>query len=388
VTIKGTNLTTGSVPVVDFGLTNAPGIATFAATKVVVEAPPAPAPGTVDITVTTDGGTSAVSPADEFTYVEPPPTTVYLALGDSLAFGYTQQKFEENFPNEAPTLFEAGYDNVFATYLHSTFEGITIVNEGCPGETSDGLIGHNAALGGGPGAEYAPCAYANVEGFPLHYGYGTASQLEEALSFLNEGKPTHEIKAITLNIGVNDELAAVTQCEKEVEEEFVTQGKSQYGLTPEEAFKGCIASHASGVFKHIAENITHVLSALDSTAPGGGHYAGRIVVLGYYNPSSFVLPGSDVLQKALNETLEKEVIPNFANARYANPFPAFNPQPERGTAEKAAICKYTEMCNAHDIAVNKANAEKSGKPFNGAGDYHPTEAGYSELAKLIFAKYQ
>ncbi|HMH46575.1 MAG TPA: hypothetical protein VK538_02565 [Solirubrobacteraceae bacterium] len=35
----------------------------------------------------------------------PPPPTTYLALGDSLAFGYTQEKFENHFPsNESPRL--------------------------------------------------------------------------------------------------------------------------------------------------------------------------------------------------------------------------------------------------------------------------------------------
>ena len=36
----------------------------------------------------------------------PPPT--YLALGDSLAFGYTQEKFLVNFPTESPSFFKPG----------------------------------------------------------------------------------------------------------------------------------------------------------------------------------------------------------------------------------------------------------------------------------------
>ena len=44
----------------------------------------------------------------------PPPIETYLALGDSLAFGYTAQKFNENYPNEAPSYFETGYPNVVA----------------------------------------------------------------------------------------------------------------------------------------------------------------------------------------------------------------------------------------------------------------------------------
>ncbi|MEA2334463.1 MAG: hypothetical protein QOG40_953, partial [Solirubrobacteraceae bacterium] len=75
VTIKGTNLT-GSAPVVDFGSTVAPNITSATATKIVVVSPQVFAGGTVDVTVTTAGGTSPVSPSDRFTYIAPPPPKV------------------------------------------------------------------------------------------------------------------------------------------------------------------------------------------------------------------------------------------------------------------------------------------------------------------------
>jgi len=37
------------------------------------------------------------------------PETNYIGLGDSLAFGYTQEKFEANYPTENPENFEEGY---------------------------------------------------------------------------------------------------------------------------------------------------------------------------------------------------------------------------------------------------------------------------------------
>src|SRR5437763_11804213 len=80
---------------------------------------------------------------------EPPPTTTYLALGTSLAFGYQQEKFELHFPNEAPAYFESGYPNKLAKLIKGKVEGnkgLVLVNNGCPGETSDSLIG-NGALG-------------------------------------------------------------------------------------------------------------------------------------------------------------------------------------------------------------------------------------------------
>src|SRR5437588_9076151 len=76
----------------------------------------------------------------------PPPET-YIALGDSLAYGYSQVKFEENFPYEAPSFFEGNYANTFAKLERKAKvapkPGLTVVNLGCPGETTNGLIGLN-----------------------------------------------------------------------------------------------------------------------------------------------------------------------------------------------------------------------------------------------------
>ncbi len=319
---------------------------------------------------------------------ETPTTTTYLALGDSITFGYTQEKFNINYPNESPSYFEEGFDNFFNKDLGKAEEvgkGITIVNDGCPGETSNTLIGENEAIGGKKSTEpsgsnglgdYHPCPYHFEDGFPLHNSLGSLSQLEGALSILKEGHPAHEVKAITLGIGSNDELAAVAQCEKEVGEEFTKEGKSKYGETPTEAVQICIVDTAeSTTFPHIVKNIGDIIGVLDSTESGGGHYTGAIVLLGFYNPYAFVLPGSDALQKALNEALEKEIVAHFPNVTFANPFPIFNPQTTE-KAEKKAICKYTEMCNP--------NVQKpGGKPAGEDGDIHPTVAGYKAIATLV-----
>jgi len=76
VTITGKNLTAGPTPVVEFGATAAPNITSFTATKIVVVSPQAPAIGTVHVTVTTAGGTSATGTKDQFTYTSPGLPTV------------------------------------------------------------------------------------------------------------------------------------------------------------------------------------------------------------------------------------------------------------------------------------------------------------------------
>ncbi len=77
VTIAGTNLTAATA--VDFG-TAAATISSNTAGKIVIDASPAsplasPGYGTVDITVTTASGTSAIVPADHFTYIGAPTVT-------------------------------------------------------------------------------------------------------------------------------------------------------------------------------------------------------------------------------------------------------------------------------------------------------------------------
>ena len=70
-TITGTNLS--SATAVDFG-SNAGTIVSDSATQIVVKDPAGTA-GTVDVTVTTAGGASATSSADQFTYAAAPAVT-------------------------------------------------------------------------------------------------------------------------------------------------------------------------------------------------------------------------------------------------------------------------------------------------------------------------
>ena len=148
----------------------------------------------------------------------------YLALGDSLAFGYSQQLFNENeHLGEPPTAFEHGYTNDFFAKIDGG-GNYQLVDLGCPGETSASLIGTklagelNVALAGElpiPVTGEAPCAYHEVDHLALHHEYGgTKSQLESALAVIAEdkalGKP---VKTVSLNDGANDELHLVDQLE-------------------------------------------------------------------------------------------------------------------------------------------------------------------------------
>ena len=75
-TIHGTNFVNGGVaPIVDFGTVASIGSMTYGGTSITTTIPPGIDPGTVNITVTTPAGTSAVSVADQFTYTGSGSTT-------------------------------------------------------------------------------------------------------------------------------------------------------------------------------------------------------------------------------------------------------------------------------------------------------------------------
>src|SRR5215471_5487885 len=68
-----------------------------------------------------------------------PPKQYYLALGDSLAFGFRFDVFNQNFPVERPDLFH-GYVDDFGAMLRHMQPNIQTTNFGCVGETTDTFI--------------------------------------------------------------------------------------------------------------------------------------------------------------------------------------------------------------------------------------------------------
>jgi len=318
----------------------------------------------------------------------PPIKETYMALGDSLAFGYSKQLLDENLLIGDPaSAFNHGYTNDYMNNLHYKAEGIQLQDLGCPGETTDSLIGN------GPLASYvdptgeAPCAYHNTDGLPLHVEYlpGT-SQLETALYYLAvdaaTGKP---VTTLSLNIGANDQLHAVTACEEQVDVEI---GEGKWPPT-EAGFKdgltACIVSKATSLGEHIGTNIGTTLYVLRKGAEFGSiNYTGRIIFVGAYNPygnlyafptkkqvedgvNDEVLAGSNVLVPKFNAGF-KPVVEAFGGC-FANTDTKFNPQ---NSAEPRDLKAWTNMAN-----TSESNGQKNGP------DIHPTPAGYHTMASVM-----
>lgn len=112
----------------------------------------------------------------------------YLALGDSIAFGYSPLVDPTN-----PDHFVA-YPDIVAAALRDH-----VTNAACPGETSTHFVDLDGTdYGCGPWR-------ANL---PLHAGY-TSTQLDFVDTFLQEHPKT---RLVTIDIGVNDAQALVSQC--------------------------------------------------------------------------------------------------------------------------------------------------------------------------------
>jgi hypothetical protein len=312
------------------------------------------------------------------------PVQTYLGMGDSLAFGYSQQLFNENeHLGEPPTGFEHGYVNDYWTKMKPYTEHVALTNQGCPGETTDSMIG-NGPLGAALEAYAeahgeAPCEYHYVDGLALHHEYGgTKSQLESTLEQIAvdsfSGVP---VTTLTLNIGANDELHQIKKCEAEVAHEWETEGKSaQYGgNSPEESFKFCISDHVKPLFEHILKNIGASLFAIrEGEKFGGINYTGKIVLVGGYDPYGAVFtPGQELLEGSVELTAlltqeEKKVGEKFG-ACTANPQPLFNPGNKR---EPERLQKWTNMANFTEYEGKK----------NGP-DIHPTKEGYNRMATVM-----
>jgi hypothetical protein len=361
-----------------------------------------------------------------------PKTQTYLALGDSLAFGYSQQLFNENLTAGEPAkAFEHGYVNFYLRTLKPLENGVALVNNGCPGETTDSLIGNGslASALGIPGE--APCKYHETEAeeqggppgfkFPLHHEYGGAgvSQLENALGVIAAsfagGKP---VTTMTLNIGANDELHAIAKCKAEVAQEYGEKGFSNYEKNPgtegpEKAFEECLLQHVNALFAHIIGNIDRTVYVLRNaeTFEGvpGSNFKGKLIFAGSYDPYGVVfragepigpggiygtgtgkelLKNSIALTATLNGLEHKAITDSGSEAAeeghepfegcFANPMPKFNPAGKANVNEPTRLQKWTNMANFKEDLGKHYGQEHADGP-----DIHPTREGYIKFAGSI-----
>jgi lysophospholipase L1-like esterase len=163
------------------------------------------------------------------------PGRQYLALGDSVSFGFiTQAGFEYVNP-----------DNFigFPTYVGQAIK-LKTSNAACPGETTASFLSSTAPDDG--------CrAYRAV--VPLHISY-TSTQLEFAVAFL---KSHPETRLVTVGLGADDLLLLRNAC---------------LGVP------ACIGAGLQQVLAEVAANLQEILSDLRATG-----FKGIVVVVNYYS---------------------------------------------------------------------------------------------------------
>lgn len=208
--------------------------------------------------------TGGVSKAD--------PGHPYLALGDSVSFGYiTQAGFEYKNP-----------DNFlgFPVYVGQSL-GMTPTNASCPGETTAGFISATGADNG--------CRPYKAN-FPLHTTY-SGTQLAFATSFLNEHPNT---KLVTFQLGANDAFLLQGQCHND---------------------PACIGAGLPALLASIGANLDAAFRALEAA-----HFNGRLVVVNYYSLDYADAAGTGLTQ-LLNQAIAGRAVAD--GAIVADAFSAF-----------------------------------------------------------------
>jgi lysophospholipase L1-like esterase len=204
----------------------------------------------------------------------------YLALGDSVTFGYREANTTPA-PNylDAPSFI--GYPKDVGLAL-----GLQVANAACPGETSLSLIkkgvqsnGCENVPGGGPGYRSA---------FPLHVSY-KGTQLAYADAYLKTHRST---QLVTLMIGANDAF-----------------------LCQETTADKCV-SELPAVLKQISSNVADMLGSIRKST----HYSGQIVVVNYYS-LDYANAVDNAASQTLNTTVDKAARPY--HVQFADGYGAF-----------------------------------------------------------------
>lgn len=169
------------------------------------------------------------APPDSGTAAAP----TYLALGDSVAFGF------DPLVDTQRTAAFAGYPEVLAAR-----RDLPVANASCPGEASGGFISPTGADN--------HCR-ENKAAYPLHVAYD-GTQLEYALAYLADHPET---ALVTIDLGGNDVSRLNDVCAGEV---------------------GCLLESFGPMLIDYSNNLDAIFAALR------GAYDGPLVALAIYNP--------------------------------------------------------------------------------------------------------
>jgi len=248
----------------------------------------------------------------------------YLALGDSVTFGYIDQAGYEYF---YPTNF-VGY----ADYVGIS-SSLNLADAGCFGETTSSFLSLT-------GPDNGCRAYRSQ--FPLHVAY-SSTQLAFATDFLKRHRDT---RLVTIQLGANDGFLLEKQC--------------HYDPT-------CIENGAPQLFATIEANMQTILASLRATG-----FDGAIIIANYYSLDYSDQFGTE-LTAGLNQAITAPA--SAYGAVVADVFSAFQATVSNQFANGSACV--AGLLNASNPPTSPPSC-----------DVHPSQSGHKLIAQVIASVYQ
>lgn len=269
--------------------------------------------------------TSSTALASSGVTTTPPvtPNSNYLALGDSVTFGYAESNAIPA-PNYSDPSSFVGYPEILGEK-----EKLKVVNAACPGETSASFINASAQSNGCENSPGGGAGYRDA--YPLHVSY-TGSQLNYAVNYL---KTHSNVKLVSLMLGANDF--------------FLCQETTADGCTSQSE----LASTASS----LATNVSTILSAIRNQA----HYSRQIAIVNYYS-LDYASAIDDEESELLNSTVDDAASPY--SVEIADGY---------GTLEAAAAPFGGNTCTAGLLT----------QLTSGGCGVHPSATGQADLAQAL-----
>ena len=276
------------------------------------------------LAVAVTAGLMSALPASAAPVAGPAANGTYLALGDSVAFGFV--------PSDAVPAPNYRSANSFVGYPEDVGQALRlgVWNASCPGETTASMLVPGAQSNGCENSLGSPIGYRTQ--FPLHVQY-QGTQMDYALKYLAVHRHT---QLVTIDIGANDAFLEESLCQE---------------------VPACIVAGFPALLNEIAANLATMYKEIRDVA----HYQGLLVALTYYS-TNYNDPATVGLVKAINGVITSATV--AADGEVADGFGAF----EVGSAHFSG-----DPCAAGLLI----------KLPDGTCNIHPSPAGHLLLAQAI-----
>jgi lysophospholipase L1-like esterase len=250
----------------------------------------------------------------------------YLALGDSVTFGYEESQVVPA-PNYGDASSFVAYPELLGTELH-----LRVANAACSGETSSSLINAAAQSNGCENSIQNPSVGYRTQ-FPLHVNY-SGSQLAYAVSYLKKHK---NVRLVSLMIGANDFFV----CQETTPDKCASLGEQ------------------SAVIGTVEKNVATILKAIRKQAK----YNGQIVIVNYY-ALNYADQTAAQQSALLNQSVDNAARP--FHVEFADGFGVFGAAAAHSAGSSCTAGLLTQLVNGP-----------------GPCGIHPSYAGQSLLAQAV-----